>query len=87
MKYEKELDQIQEFIDNFDTAEFSSSDDSTYNPDNQEERRARALKIKARLGRKRQMEESFRASLQEHIQEDQEVMITQDEIDALLESV
>jgi hypothetical protein len=86
MSLKHELDLIQEFIDNFDSSEFSSSDDFVEGGAPSETILKRAQEIKARIRRKRQMAEAFTKQLASENYSDSDVTISQAEIDALLES-
>ena len=87
MAHERELTLLNEYIEGFNSDEFSSSDDFDRNKPSREERLARARKMKDKLGRKQKISEIFKHSLETDFAEEDDVCITQDEIDALLASV
>jgi hypothetical protein len=86
MSFHKELELIQNYISNFDANEFSSSEDFTAIVAPSEQQMKRAREIKARIGRKHMMTEVFCKKLEEENYTDNDVTITQEEIDALLEA-
>jgi hypothetical protein len=83
----KELDLINDFIDNFNPDEFSSADsfESVSVPNKKALNQAR--KIKARINRKNVMSDYFEQVIVTELVADVDVCITQDQIDALLASV
>lgn len=83
MKYKNELAALQVYIDNFDPEEFTTSgqfDISGPTP----EKLADIQKLKAKLKRNRQIAESFQ-SLFANGKGHPEMIITQEDVDALLE--
>lgn len=84
MKYTKELAAIQVYIDNFDPGEFTSSTQYDVLLPPTPEKLADVQKLKAKLKRNRQLAESFQ-SLFANGMNRQEMIITQEEVDALLE--
>ncbi len=82
----KEIDLINDFIDNFNPDEFSSSDNFKYasTPNLKDIKRAR--KLKARINRKHRMKDFFEHVLETKIVVDTDVCISQEQIDALLAS-
>ena len=85
MAFEHEQELISEFIRNFDPGEFSSAEDLVFDKKPTQEQIRHARKFKARIQRKKQMEESFSKALESELTNDSDVMITQDQIDELLE--
>lgn len=87
MALQSQLALINDFIENFNVDEFSSS--ATF--DNQKKPTKkdllRAWKMKEKLGRKNRMAEAFTQSIVLDFEADQKVCITQEEIDSLLESI
>lgn len=84
MKYQKELIALREYIANFNPDEFTSSADFSVSPRPTPEQLADLHRLKAKLKRKRQLAESVSSFLDTEANY-AEVIITQDEIDALLE--
>ena len=84
MKYKKELAAIHIYIDNFDPDEFTSSANYDVSLPPTPEKFAEVQKLKAKLKRNRQIAESFH-SLFTSGTNCQEMIITQNEVDALLE--
>lgn len=84
MKYKKELAAIQAYIDNFDPEEFTSSAPYAVSLPPSPEKLAYVLKLKAKLKRNRQLAESIQ-SMYARGANRQEMIITQEEVDALLE--
>jgi len=78
-----ELDEIQEFIDNFDAAQFSSGDDFQVRRSPTKDDLRRAWKLKEKLGRKHRMNQVFDDD--QWLEDECSVCITQEEIDLLLE--
>ncbi|MBA3016002.1 MAG: hypothetical protein KKD63_12780 [Proteobacteria bacterium] len=85
MKYQKALSALHEYISNFDPEEFSSPPDFTPSQVLSVEQRAEIQKLKARLKRKRLLLESIHALHDRDVQSQTEIIITQEEVDALLE--
>jgi hypothetical protein len=84
MKYKKELAAIQVYIDNFDPDEFTSSVKYDISLPPTPEKLADAHKLKAKFKRNRQIAESFQSMFANGVNS-QEMIITQEEVDALLE--
>lgn len=85
MKYQKALAALHEYIANFDPDEFSSPSDFRPAQLLSVEQLAKIQTIKARLKKKRLLMESIHALLHPRISEETEVIISQEEVDALLE--
>lgn len=83
MRYRKELVAIQEYIANFDPEEFTSSADYGRSVPPTPEQLAHAQKLKAKMKRNRQIAASFDSLFNKDL--GSEEIITQDEVDALLE--
>lgn len=84
MKFQKELTALHEYIANFDPEEFTSSAEAVHSMAMTPERLENARRMKARLQRKRQLADTLTLLLDEEF-EQTETIITQDEVDALLE--
>ncbi len=84
MKYQKELAAIQEYIASFDPEEFTSSVDYDHILAPTPKQLADVQKLKAKLKRNRQIAESFDSLLNNDLIGCEEI-ITQDEVDALLD--
>lgn len=84
MKHKLELEKIQEFIRNFNPEDFSSTADWQDHLPDETKRHSQVSKFKARIQRKKQMEESFLRGLDKENFEDSDVTITQEQIDELL---
>jgi len=82
MKYQKEFTAIQEYIANFDPEEFTSPTEYCRVLAPTPEQLADAQRLKAKLKRNRQLAESFDSLFTNEACEE---IITQDEVDALLE--
>jgi hypothetical protein len=85
MKYQKALSALHEYIANFDPDEFSSPPDFTPGKRLSPEQKAEIQTLKTRLQRKRLLTESLHALLDRTVLDQTEEIITQEEIDALLE--
>lgn len=83
MSFKKELISINEYIENFDARQFSSSADFTKISSPTEKHLERARKIKERMVRKQALAEAFEKGLENGEYGDCSVTITQEEIDAL----
>lgn len=86
MSCKNELELIQNFINNFDTNEFSSSPDYIENINPSAEQLKRAREIKARMNRKHIMARAFNDKFENENYTDDAVTISQEEIDDLLAS-
>ena len=84
MRYQKELAALQEYIAQFDPEEFTSSPEGLHTLVRTHEQMDKVSKLKARLHRKRQLADSFHLLLDEEFK-GTDTIITQDEVDALLE--
>ena len=84
MKYQKELRALQEYIAKFDPAEFSSSVEMVRSFVRTQEYIENAKKLKAKLIRKRQLAATTEMLMTRELN-GTEIIITQDEVDALLE--
>lgn len=83
MKFHKELIALQEYIANFDPEEFTTSAEVvTLEPTPEQMDNARRLKT--RLQRKRQLAETLHLLIDQEFKQ-VETIITQEEVDALLE--
>lgn len=80
----KDLAELIEFISKFNPEEFSSNSKLLPDAANIEARRKQAAKIKGRLVRKKQMEETFLSALESGLGGQESVTITQAQIDELL---
>jgi len=86
MKFQKTLSALHEYIANFDPDEFSSPPDFIPAKLPSPEQRAEIQTLKERLKRKRFLAESLQAMMQKTILDQAEEIITQEEVDALLET-
>lgn len=84
MKYTKEKAALQAYIDNFDPEEFTSTEQYSTVVVASPEQIARAQRLKIKLKRKRQVAESLQLLLAKEMAPS-EMIITQNEVDALLE--
>lgn len=84
MRYQKELNALQEYIDNFDPEEFTSAPDAVHPAARTAEHMDQVRKLKARLHRKRQCADTFTLLVEKECTET-ETIISQAEVDALLE--
>jgi len=84
MKYKKELAALLVYIDNFDPDEFTSSEQYNIALPPTPEKLVEVQRLKAKLKRNRQIAESFQM-LYAHGTNRPEMIITQEEVDALLE--
>lgn len=84
MSRSEDLAELTEFIDNFKPEEFSSASCPLADAANVELRLKQAAKIKGRLLRKKQMEETFLSALEAGLAAEESVTITQAQIDELL---
>ncbi|MDD5758400.1 MAG: hypothetical protein PHI06_04890 [Desulfobulbaceae bacterium] len=84
MRYTKEKAALQAYIDRFNPEEFSSTGQSLAAVSPTPEQLIRVQKLKIKLKRRRQVFESLQSLLAKEMDQP-EVMITQDEVDALLE--
>ena len=88
MKYKAELDSINDFIDNFDPDEFSTKPDQIVDDnDEQSKHLLYVQRYKARMKRKKQMEETFLENLETNGHNHSDVTISQTQIDDLLASL
>lgn len=86
MAHESELDVLKSYIDNFNPDDFSSDADFKACTVPTEKAKEIAMKIRERLGRKHKMTEAFKHSLEFDFAADENVCISQEEIDELLAS-
>jgi hypothetical protein len=84
MKYQKELDALQEYIAHFDPQEFTSSAEAVPLLVRTPEQMDHVRKLKARMQRKRQCADTFHLLVEKEVCNSQ-VIISQEEVDALLE--
>lgn len=84
-KYQKALSALHHYIANFDPEEFSSPPDFEPTKVLSPEQKGEIQKIKARLKKKRLISDSIHALFYPELAEKDEVIITQEEVDALLE--
>lgn len=85
MKYQKALSALNQYIANFDPKEFSSPPDFVPLQLLSPEKRKEIQKIKTRLKRKRFLSRSLHVLFESNIPNNTEVIITQEEVDVLLE--
>jgi hypothetical protein len=86
MKYQKELSALQDYIANFNPERFTSSAEVVQSLTRTPEQIVRANKLRESLKRKRQRSDTFQLLIdQEFESTDPEMVITQDDVDALLE--
>lgn len=85
MKYQKALSALHQYIANFDPEEFSSPPDFVPLQLLSSEKREEIQKIKTRLKRKRFLSRSLHVLFERNIPKNTEVIITQEEVDVLLE--
>jgi hypothetical protein len=81
----RQLELVQAFIDQFNPDEFSSNAELIKSL-SQESRLDNARRLRGKIQRKRQISEKMHAALATHDFGQAEVLITQDQIDALLAS-
>lgn len=86
MRYQKELAALREYITNFDPERFTSSTETVLSMARTAEQIDRAKRIREALKRKRQRLDAFNMLLNQGGKSpEDEIMITQDDVDALLE--
>jgi len=86
MSFEKERELLEQYIREFDPAEFSSGDSPAALADDEAATlEGQLMRFRARLQRKRKLARNFKETL-ERLEETEctEVIITQEQIDALL---
>lgn len=83
MVFERELTRINAFIDNFDPQEFTTETDQLTDVD-KESRILSAGKIKIRMQKKRQIKQKFQAIEFSDGYDDTDVLVSQEQIDELL---
>ncbi len=84
MKYQKELSALQEYIANFDPAEFTSAEDAVQLLTRTPEQTEHVRRLQARMQRKRQCADTLHLLVEQEISA-AETIISQAEVDALLE--
>ncbi|MCK5339727.1 MAG: hypothetical protein KAJ60_01570 [Desulfobulbaceae bacterium] len=82
MSHRKDLQELHAYIDNFDTEEFTSTEEFKKSLAPTDETREKARKMRARLDRKKKMSETIIHLELEELEPPE--IITQEQIDALL---